>query len=132
MTLAKVDVGAVGEGLGTDIPVHVYSVATGVDTHLTEIHTKPWLHVGTHSVWQGTATSFALTDLSFNIGSCLEAFSQCTRGFGLDQFGFVLFCVGLSLQGFSARLGEKLRLEGLLLVFRPLTTHHLPLYERGD
>src|SRR5215475_2667466 len=79
MTLAKVNVGAVGEGLGTDIPVHVYSVATGVDTHLTEIHTKPWLHVGTHSVWQGTATSFTLTDLSFNIGSCLEAFSQHPR-----------------------------------------------------
>ena len=125
MTLAKVNVGAVGEGLGTDIPVHVYSVATGVDTHLTEVHTKPWLHVGTHSVWHGTATSFTLTDLSFNIGSCLEAFSQCTRG-------FVLFCVGLSLQGFSARLGEKLRLDGLLLVFRSLIMHQSPLYERGD
>ena len=76
MTLAKVNVGAMGEGLGTDGLIHLQSVAAGMDTHLAEIHAKPGLHVGAHRVRQGTAAPFTQADLRFDIGSSLEAVGQ--------------------------------------------------------
>src|SRR5215831_14490071 len=105
MTLAKINVGAMSEGLGADGLIHLQSVAAGMDTHLTEIHAKPGLHVVAHRIRQWTAASFALTDLRFDIRSGLKAFSQCTGRFGLDRFLFFLLGFGLSLQRLSARLG---------------------------
>jgi hypothetical protein len=120
------------EGLGADGVIHLQSVAAGMDTHLAEIGAKPRFHVGAHRVRQWTATPFAQADLGFDLGSGLEAVGQWSCRFGLDRFGFFLLSFGLSLQGISARLGEKLGLDGLLIVFRLLIIPHLPLYERGD
>ena len=73
---AKVNVGAVGESLSADGLIHLQSVGSGMDPHLAEIGAKPRFHVGAHGIWQGTPTSFALTDLRFNISSSLEAVCQ--------------------------------------------------------
>src|ERR1700720_3170797 len=90
MTLAKVNIRTMGEGPGADIPVHLDGVAAGMGTHGAEIGAKPGLNVGTHGVRQGTAESFALSDLGFDINSSVEAVGHRSSRFGLDRFGFFL------------------------------------------
>ena len=73
-----------------------------------EIGPKPRLHVSTHTVRKGTATSFTLIDLSFDIICRLKAFSQSTGGFDLDRFGFFRGTLGLSQRGHRAGYGKKI------------------------
>src|SRR5262245_12351668 len=73
----KVDVGAVGEGSGADISVHLDGIAAGVGLYITEVHAKSGLHIGTHGLRQRTAASFALTKLDFDIGFSLKAVGEC-------------------------------------------------------
>ena len=105
MISAKVNIGAVGEGLGADGLIHLPGIPAGMDVDMAEVHAEPRLHIGAHRVRQGTAVSFTLTDQRFDIGSSLKAFSQSIHRFGLDRFGFLLLGFGLSLQGLCVRSG---------------------------
>ncbi len=89
MTSAKVNVGAVGEGLGSDGLIHLQSVTSRMDAYMTEVHTKPGLHVGAHRVRQWTAASFAQVNPRFDIGARFKGVTQCARRVALDRFCFV-------------------------------------------
>ena len=98
-----------------------------------EIGPKPRLHVSTHTVRKGTATSFTLIDLSFDIICRLKAFSQSTGGFDLDRFGFFRGTLGLSQRGHLAGFGKKIDLDVLLFVRGVVLTRRLLLwYQAGD
>jgi hypothetical protein len=82
---AKVDIGAVGECLGTDRMVHLYGFTPSVDANLAEVSAKSWLHISAHGVRQRATTSFTHAELLFYSVLGIKAFLCWIGRSGLNR-----------------------------------------------